>query len=102
MAKCKFCYLLPNGDIPRDRKDLLFEKNGKISINEHITNGCFDVYVNESRKIQANVMIFENNFNKRMVMGMMIWSPEPGKSDREIGYEEIPIKYCPMCGRKLN
>ena len=75
MDGCKFCRMEKNGDIPKDRIDLFRMNLGKMFNYE----------------IEVDGMIAHNALHI---------GPEIGHYSAS-GIE-VPINYCPMCGRKLS
>lgn len=71
MGKCKYCYLLPDGDIPEDTKDIL-DKNISRVLDIRIGNAGndFGIIVQNSKK----ELLYQH---------------------------DLGFKFCPMCGRKL-
>ena len=74
---CKYCNFEPNGDCPDDRKYLI------------------DITVSSRLDINLCGAIFSNGH--REILDLDINCKGNSLIDRQ-----IKIKYCPMCGRKLN
>lgn len=102
MAKCKFCYLLPNGDIPTDRESLIYQKDVLIPFYGHIENddlgSCIYTSFHGTIIADFDVQIFKEK--DKWVMGFAGW--RRGDSSNWFLNKLKRIKYCPMCGRKLN
>lgn len=73
MKQCKYCYLLPNGDIPEDTKDIIDKKfaSGCYSVRIGNTGGDFGILIQDTRSFK-----------------LLIDKP-------------LKFKYCPMCGKEL-
>ena len=74
MNNCKYCSLLPNGDIPEDTKDILYRKS--------IMYGCYSLRIGNSGEDFG--IIIQDKHNGKVML------------DRPLGF-----KYCPMCGLDL-
>lgn len=100
MEKCKYCYMLPNGDFPDDTPEICkIDKNISLKLSKKIdnfeVNGSFNINVNTiadfcgNGVLWVNTEIFDCDKNEMIVDSIF---------DEEATF---PFNYCPMCGRKL-
>lgn len=72
---CMYCDTTPDGDIPADRESLIYEEFGEV--------------------LGQKMAMIGNIFPGKLEIEIAPFTVLSGQAI------EIPIKYCPMCGRKL-
>ena len=94
--KCKYCEILPNGDVPDDIEEIFhmefvdeINAEGEFSNPRETRKGTVKIEV--SHHFTANALITEGN-----ALDIMVWN----NSDETFDARKR-INFCPMCGRKL-
>lgn len=74
MKNCRYCSILPNGDIPMSSIDI---------VDKSITRNTFDLCLGNNGRAGFAILITDKNCNF-------------------IKSIKLKFKFCPMCGKKLN
>ena len=90
MSKCKFCNWEENGDVPEDRRDIMFIKDITIPIKQKNLVG----------KMYVTAQIAISKENKKQTLGLFIWDDE-NENEIFLCDKQVEINFCPMCGKKL-
>ena len=101
---CKYCYMMPNGDIPDDRESLIVEDipfNYEETIHIDCQEDEVGAYGDYTVKIKDEFRLIMD-----VSKGYLYYAIFDKIEDPDIGLfldheGETSIKYCPMCGRKL-
>lgn len=97
MGKCRYCHFEKNGDIPEDRKDLI-DKNVLFPF-DFIEN----MEIKKNIKVNVDLGIYSMAREDKPCFGLSlkILNSDDETYEKSYRYAQIPIKYCPMCGRKI-
>lgn len=97
MGKCRYCHFEKNGDAPDDRKNLI-DKNLLFPF-DFIEN----MEIKQNIKLNADLGIYSTVKEDKpcFALTLTILNSDDGTYRKKQKYIEIPIKYCPMCGRKI-
>lgn len=91
MKECKFCNWLENGDFPEDRKNFIDLQDMTIPIKQGNLSG--EMYI--------SAQVFIGRKNGKQTLGLFMWD-DYNIDQTELCAEELPINFCPMCGRILD